>query len=228
MTSKSRAQRRQSDWDANTHYQDERVANRYDDVRFSSPAGRVFNGREKRLVARAFGELPRGARIADIPCGTGRLAEPLLEAGFRVHGMDISRQMLEVAHRRLARFGDAFTSAVADAKKIEAPDEPFDGVLCARVLMHFDLDEQIEFLRGVAKLTRGLVVINHSLSSPYQRFRRSVKKLLGHRAPARRPVTDVEIRRLLGESGLVEVRRSRMNRALSEAVYVVARPAADA
>lgn len=226
MTSKPQAQHRASHWDANVHYQDERVANRYDDARFSSLAGRVFNDREKRLVVRAFAELARGARIADIPCGTGRLAEPLLDAGFRVHGMDISRQMLDVAHRRLARFGDAFTTAVVDAKKIDVPDEPFDGVLCARVLMHFDLDEQIEFLRGVAKLTRGIVVINHSLSSPYQRFRRKVKKALGHQAPARRPVTDAEIRRLLGESGLVETRRSRMNRAISEAVYVVARSVA--
>lgn len=211
-------------WDANVHYKNRQIAEQYDGARFSSLAGRVFNTREKRLVVRAFAGLPRGARIADIPCGTGRLAEPLLEAGFRVHGMDISREMLDVASRRLARFGDAFTTEVADAKAMKRPEEPFAGVLCARVLMHFDLDEQIAFLRGVASLTSGIVVVNHSFSSPYQRFRRRVKKALGHAAPARCPVTDSEIERLLGEAGLVEIRRERMNPVISEAVYVVARP----
>ncbi len=225
MTSKSPDRAEAGQWDANVHYKDERVADRYDEVRFSSLAGRVFNDREKRLVVRAFAGLPAGARLADIPCGTGRLAEPLLAAGYRVHGMDISQQMLDVAARRLARFGEAFTTSVADAKTLARPAEPFDGVLCARVLMHFDLDEQIEFLRGVARLTDGIVVINHSFSSPYQRLRRRVKKMLGHQASARRPVTEAEIGRLLRESGLVEVGRSRMNRAISEAVYVVARRA---
>src|SRR5690606_8056132 len=117
-------------------------------------------------VVRAFSSLAPGARIADIPCGTGRLAEPLLAAGYRVHGMDISQQMLDVARRRLERFGEQFSVEVANAKTLDEPAEPFDGVLAARVLMHFDLEEQIEFLRGAAKLTNGIVVINHSYSSP--------------------------------------------------------------
>jgi 2-polyprenyl-3-methyl-5-hydroxy-6-metoxy-1,4-benzoquinol methylase len=214
------------DWDANVHYQADDVAGRYDAERFSSLAGRVFNDRERRLVVGAFARLGGGATIADIPCGTGRLAEPLLAAGYRVHGMDISAQMLGVAARRLARFGAAFTIEVADAKRITADAKTFDGVLCARVLMHFELAEQIEFLRGVAKLTRGVVVINHSYDSPYQRLRRKVKRLLGHQAPARHPIDDRGIAALLDGAGLRELRRIRLNRVVSEAVYIVAEPKA--
>lgn len=214
------------DWDANAHYKDARVATDYDASRFSSLPGRVFNARERQLIVRAFGDTLAGGRIADVPCGTGRLAEPLLAAGYRVHGMDISQQMLDVASARLARFGNAFTTERADAKSLAAPSEPFDAVLCARVLMHFELDEQIAFLRGAVKLTSGVVVINHSLDSSYQRFRRRVKRALGHQAPARHPVSEEEIGRLLAGAGLRERRRYRLNAAISEAIYIVAEPRA--
>jgi hypothetical protein len=90
------------------------------------------------------------------------------------------------------------------------------------VLMHFPLETQIEFMRGVASMTRHRVVINHSLNSPYQRFRRWIKKLLHHQRPARHPITNSEIKRLLSEAGLVEVGRHRINSLVSEAVYIVA------
>jgi SAM-dependent methyltransferase len=212
------------DWDANVHYQADDVAGRYDAERFSTFAGRVFNDRERHLVVDAFAGLAGGSRIADVPCGTGRLAEPLLAAGFRVHGMDISAQMLGVASQRLACFGAAFTTEVADAKQLADSAKAFDGVLCARVLMHFELSEQIDFLRGVAKLTRGIIVINHSYDSPYQRLRRGLKRLLGHQAPARHPIDDRGIEALLNGAGLREIRRVRLNRLISEAVYITAVP----
>lgn len=209
-------------WDANTHYRDIRVARDYDAERFSSLAGRIFNERERNLIRSIFARmLPSGACVADIPCGTGRLAEPLLDAGFRVHGMDISAQMLEVASDRLRRFGDRFSTEVADARSLAAVAPRFDGVLCARVLMHFPFDEQVDFLRGVAALTQGPIVVNHSFSSSYQRLRRRVKAVLGHQPPARFPVSDGNIRRLLDSCGLREVQRHRLAAPISEAVYLV-------
>ena len=214
-----------SDFDANTEYQNESVATQYDAIRFSSLAGRVFNGRERRLICRSFADLPRGATIVDFPCGTGRLAEPLLEAGYRIHGMDISSEMLQVASKRLSRFGDRFTTEVCDARSVGSGHTVYDGALCARVLMHFPLGEQIEFLRGVVRLTNGPIVINHSFSSPYQQLRRGVKRLLKHQTPSRHPLTRGELDTLLSEAGLREVRSYRMNSFISEAIYIVARPA---
>ena len=214
------------DWDANAHYKNDRIAKEYDAVRFSSVAGRVFNDLERRTVVKAFAGVPSGARLADIPCGTGRLAEPLLAVGYKVHGMDISAEMLDVAAGRLSRFGSAFSTEVADAKTLTRSHDQFDAVLCARVLMHFELDEQIEFLRGVTQITRGPIVINHSFSSPYQRFRRGVKRALGNQPPARHPVTESDIARLLTACRLKEARRFRLNALVSEAIYLVAVPQA--
>lgn len=209
-------------WIPDEHYKSVKVATEYDQRRFSSFAGRVFNRMEKRTIAKCFAALPMNAIIADVPCGTGRLAEPLLLSGFRVHGLDISNEMLEVARQRLRSFDDRFTTEVGDAKQLRPELPPYDGALCARVLMHFPLDQQIEFLSGVARLSRSVVVINHSLDTPYQRLRRRLKQWLGHQAPANYPTSNADIRILLQRSGLREVGRHRLISLVSEAVYIVA------
>ncbi len=210
-------------WNPDEHYKSAAVAAEYDKNRFSSIAGKVFNFLEKRLVAKCFSMLPKGAVIADAPCGTGRLAEALLEAGYRVHGFDISEAMLAVAQQRLAAHGDHFTCEVANLKE-DPPSGPVcDGALCARVLMHFPLDQQVEFLSGVANLSHSVVVINQSLDSGYQRLRRTLKRWMGNQASARFPITDEDIRILLERAGLHEVKRYRLLPVISEAVYVVAK-----
>lgn len=210
------------DWNPDKHYQSQKVAADYDKARFSSLAGRVFNGWEKRVIVNCFSRVNKGGQIADVPCGTGRLAEALLENGYRVHGMDISSEMLDVAKQRLQPYAGKFTTEIADAKRLGPDATLYDGALCARVLMHFPLDQQIEFLSGVAKLSRSVVVINHSLDSTYQRLRRRIKRMLGHQASALHPIDNRSIAVLLSKSGLRETRRRRLLPLISEAVYIVA------
>ena len=209
-------------WDPAQHYKNTQVAKEYDRVRFSSLAGRVFNAQEKRIIQECFKGLPRETIILDIPCGTGRLAETLLESELKVHGADISPEMLEVAKERLARYGKHFTTETMDAFTLTGSEQQFKAALCARVLMHFPLDDQIKFVCGVASITQSRIVINHSLNSPYQRFRRWVKKLLGHQQSAGYPITNSEIKQLLDKAGFVEVKRKRINSLISEAIYIVA------
>ena len=58
--------------------------------------------RDRHEVARLIEilELPVGARILDCPCGQGRHAHLLAEAGYAVTGVDYSRDLLEVARAR--------------------------------------------------------------------------------------------------------------------------------
>jgi ubiquinone/menaquinone biosynthesis C-methylase UbiE len=210
-------------WKPDEHYKSHDVAAEYDRKRFSSLPGRVFNKLEQRTITKCFATVAKGQTVADAPCGTGRLAEPLLVAGYNVHGLDISQEMLNVARQRLSRFGDRFSSEVVDMKSLRLDGPLFEGALCARVLMHFALDQQIEFLTGVAKLSRSIVVINHSFDSPYQRLRRRVKRWLRHQPPANYPVSNADIRILLAKSGLTEVTRYRLLPLISEAVYIVAK-----
>jgi ubiquinone/menaquinone biosynthesis C-methylase UbiE len=45
-------------------------------------------------------ELPVGAKILDVPCGWGRHAHLLAEAGYNVEGLDISKHLLGIAKKR--------------------------------------------------------------------------------------------------------------------------------
>lgn len=204
------------------YYQNDDVAQTYDRERFSTFAGRAFNALEKHNIRRAFSVLDRNAVIADVPCGTGRLAEVLLNDGFRVVGLDISDAMLEVARRRLARFGDRFSSNVADMLDPNfLPTQRFEAVLCARVLMHFPLPQQILFLRNAARLADNRIVFTQSWVSPYQRLRHRVKELLRRPSSVNYPISSADLERLLSGAGLKEVKRIRPCAPLTEEVIVV-------
>ena len=42
-----------------------------------------------------------GEPILELACGTGRVLIPLAEAGFKIHGLDISENMLKIAERKV-------------------------------------------------------------------------------------------------------------------------------
>ena len=58
--------------------------------------------RDRQEVARIMDVLglPSGARVLDVPCGQGRHAHLLAEAGFDVDGLDYSRDLLAKARER--------------------------------------------------------------------------------------------------------------------------------
>lgn len=221
----------EQDWSPAEHYKDRNVAEQYDRERFANLSGRLFNAVERRAIVAAFRRLlPPGAVIADVPCGTGRIAEALLEAGFRVVGVDVSAAMLAVAQRRLARFSDRFVTRVANVLALdgEGIGVHCDGALCCRVLMHYPQAEQIAFIGKVAGLTDGPVVFNHSLNSPYLQLRRRLKRLLRHRSPVSYPVTDRELTALVSGAGLRMIQRRRLAPLLSEALVATCLPRHDA
>jgi ubiquinone/menaquinone biosynthesis C-methylase UbiE len=45
-------------------------------------------------------QLPVGARILDVPCGQGRHAHLLAEAGYSVEGVDYSKHLIDIAKKR--------------------------------------------------------------------------------------------------------------------------------
>lgn len=208
-------------WNPHDHYKNVQVAEKYDKVRFSSISGKIFNHLEKSRVRRIFSEIPENSLILDAPCGTGRFSEVLLDLGHRVVGLDISPAMLEVAKRKLSRFGTRFEAREQDVRTLKPGEDAFDAALCARVLMHFPLDEQAIFLASVASVTRGTVVFNQSLNSRYGVFRRQIKKLLGNQPPSAYPVTWQESETLVAAAGLKCSKRKLLLPFISEAAFFV-------
>lgn len=86
--------------------------------------------RDRREVARmiAILGLPTGARVLDCPCGQGRHAHLLAEAGFDVDGLDYSPDLLAKARERGT--GPRLRYARGDMRKLPARwTNRFDAVL---------------------------------------------------------------------------------------------------
>lgn len=75
--------------------------------------------------------LPPAAVVADLGCGTGSLSLLLAEAGHRVHGVDLSRRMLEEARKKA---GTRVEFSHGDAADPPVDDHSCDVVLVRHVL----------------------------------------------------------------------------------------------
>ena len=70
-----------------------------------------------------------GPRVLDVGCGSGRIGELVLEAGPRQYvGVDFAKEMLALAHTRLARFGEQAQLIEADFMETSL-DGPFEVIL---------------------------------------------------------------------------------------------------
>jgi len=87
--------------------------------------GSVFTGAVLPVLDRLMLEpLPPPARILDLCCGTGQLATLLVKRGYRVTGIDGSKEMVRIARRNAPRA----EFVVADARTFRVP-RTFDAVV---------------------------------------------------------------------------------------------------
>lgn len=86
---------------------------------------------EEPPVRAILAELPVGAAL-DAACGTGRYAAHLQQLGHRVIGVDVSREMLTVARRRLPDVD--LREGTLD--RLPLDDSSVDAVVCALALSY--------------------------------------------------------------------------------------------
>ena len=91
------------------------------------------------------GVLP-GARLLDAGCGTGRYARELARRGYRVHGIDRSPDLLDVAATQSGDRTGAVSFALGDI--LTLPVGEHDAILCRGVLNA--AERQIEQVSGSA------------------------------------------------------------------------------
>lgn len=106
----------------------DRAATFYDETRGFPPE-------EVPAIATLFceiGRLDSSSRALEIGIGTGRIALPLAERLRAVHGIDVSRQMMQRLRKKL--HGEAISLAQGDARYLPYASDTFEAVIAVHVL----------------------------------------------------------------------------------------------
>jgi len=200
------------------YYQNDGIADRYDAERFASLSGRTFDALEKRALRRMIRRAVAGSSapsVLDVPCGTGRITRVLLEEGLSVTGADISCEMMAIAEKKCAAHADRLQFQRLDLDAVDLPENQYDLVSCVRMLHHLDAVTRRAIFGALAKLSRRYVLVNVSLSTPFYRWRRRMKRRLGQ-GVSRESMTWNQILDEVSSAGLQIVAKRFVARWLSE------------
>jgi len=118
----------------------------------------------------------RVSRVLDIACGTGPHLIRLADRGFRMSGLDLSRENIEFLCRRLAAKGHAGELVVGDMTDFRLR-HPVDAAICMQDSQgHLLTNEQLlAHLRAVARSVKkgGLYIFDRYMASSWTNPARS-------------------------------------------------------
>lgn len=82
-----------------------------------------------------------GKKVLDIGCGVGNLTKYIMDKGFNVEGIDVSKEMLNIAKQKYSdiKFYEMNMKEITLSKK-------YDGIMLAYSLFHLTKKEVIEVL----------------------------------------------------------------------------------
>jgi ubiquinone/menaquinone biosynthesis C-methylase UbiE len=168
----------------------------------------LFRRRELALEAVRSYSAPR---VLDVGCGSGRIGELILQERARYWvGVDFSEPMLELAQRRLERFGRRARLVHGDFLNVEL-DGPFE-VIAALGLFDY-LAQPERFLKRMYELCAagGSVVASFPTWTPLKGPLRKVRYEWIHRCPIF-DYSEAGVRALFADAGFarteIRIRRS--------------------
>lgn len=119
------------------------MVKRFWDYECRFPKNFFTYSRRHEIIRQIARYLPAGCRVLDYGCGPGNLTEALLNAGFRVAGLDSSPSTRAAVEQRFA--GRSNFDGIYDQEGIENADLNFDAIIVAEVIEHL-YDEQLDSL----------------------------------------------------------------------------------
>ncbi|MDO8682974.1 MAG: class I SAM-dependent methyltransferase [Armatimonadota bacterium] len=206
---------------AKTAYQQADEANTYDAARFVSAKGRMTDSLEKKAILKALRYVPPGARILDVPCGTGRITEFLLNLGYRVVGADISEPMMAHAKKALAEHPSMEAFYLADAESLPFKEGEFDAVTSIRFSNHVPPEIRLRVLSEMRRVSNGPIIISYCNPNSLSAMKRRLKALFRRPHAPWNPASRRTVAREASQAGLRITRGYAILPCVSETVVYV-------
>ncbi len=167
---------------------------------------------EKKALIRTFNFIPKGARVLDFPCGTGRLTNILLEEGFSLTSADRSKEMLKRAE---ANYQFYKPSLDMEWPKVEFRhedlflgtkfnDNHFDVVVCHRLFHHLvETKTRIMAIRELKRISKQFIIFSFFNSNSIGACIKSMGNTIkGNKPTDRIPISKKTITRELADQDL--------------------------
>lgn len=213
-----------NNYHAKNAYQNDKIASKYDENRFTNIKGKLTNYLEKNAIYKAMKSIPDNSKVLDVPCGTGRATEWLLQKGFRVTAFDISEEMISQAKNKLNRYSNIEQFYVGDAENSNLDDNAFDCVVSVRLMGHIPPEVRIKMLNEFKRLSKNYVVVTYYHAFSIQRYlRRFIDIFSKEKRSMWFPVSKKEMMLELNESGLKVVSIYPIMKFISETWVVLAK-----
>jgi len=116
----------------------------------------------RRTMTETLGVQADGARVLDVGCGGGLLAEEFAKLGCQVTGIDPSSPSLEAARAHADEFGLSIEYVRGSGEQLPFDDESFDVVYCCDVLEHVEPAPVVREIARVLKDEHGFMFDTHN------------------------------------------------------------------
>ena len=80
----------------------------------------------------------KSGTVLDLACGTGSMSIPFMKKGYRIIGVDLSEEMLEIASNRLFEAGNSFSLLKAKMQEFELPEKAEACICCLDSINHLN------------------------------------------------------------------------------------------
>lgn len=178
------------------------------DQRWRGRGGARRQLRKQRAVAKALAALGlwpgHGRPLLDAPCGTGRLEDFFIGAGFAYVGTDLSMAML-----RQSRSGngsdshDGASKACADLLALPFADHAVEVSVCVRFLhLVRDPQDRIQVLKELNRVSSHGVVLNYQHNRTLRYWNRRLRYKLGQRSTPPSQPSVAQIKEEVQQAGL--------------------------
>ncbi len=126
----------------------------YDQKRFTSPQGCLFDKMEREQFQRVLKAIPTRSKVMEVGSGTGRFGEMVLAQGHSYVGAEPSPYMIDIARNRLHKASTAFF-VEGEGAVLPFPQHSFDFTYAIRVLNQTESEDYaLQVVQEMIRVTK--------------------------------------------------------------------------